>query len=107
MVRFLFYGKKGGGPLKIICSQPYITVKRTIEGNVQRIREKTEFLHLLEDKILSAIDQFPLESVHDVSFKQISSFTGFLYLHTNKGVYSYTVPDKPVQFMEEYHRLKK
>lgn len=92
--------------MKIIISQPYIKVLRSIENNKQLSIEKEEYLHLCEDKIITDSNVFYLKNVHDISYKILSNSTGFLYLHTNQGVFSFNVFTKAHDFIDTYRNLK-
>jgi hypothetical protein len=91
--------------MQIIFSQPYIEIYREIKCNQQYYIELHHHLHLYEDKIITASDQFSLKDVFDISYRSLSESYGFLYLHTNQGVLSYTVRTNPELFIEEYKKL--
>ncbi len=95
-----------GRKVKRIISHPYVRVERTIENSEQITKEYREHLHLYEDRIITREHVFLVNDVHDMSFRLFSSATGMLYLHTNQGVFPYTVPKDPAYFIEEYKKLK-
>jgi hypothetical protein len=92
--------------MEIISSQPYIKVSREIKYNEQHYIETQHLLYLYEDKIITASKQFPLKDVFDISYRSLSKSYGFLYLHTNQGVLSYTVRTNPRQFIKAYKKLR-
>lgn len=75
-------------------------------NNEQHLIEIEENLVLYKDKVISASDYFHLQDVLDMSFKSISGDSGFLYLHTNRGVFSFHTKTNPVEFIHFYHHLK-
>jgi hypothetical protein len=91
--------------MQIISSQPYIEISREIKWNRQHYIERKHHLHLYENKIITASEQFPIKDVFDISYRSLSESYGFLYLHTNKGVLSYTVRTNPHHFIGEYKKL--
>ncbi|WP_181350793.1 hypothetical protein [Thalassobacillus sp. CUG 92003] len=92
--------------MTLIYSQPFTTTSRVIQNNVQHYTEIEKYLNLYEDKITAPYNQFHLQDVFDVSYRPLSASYGFLYLHTNQGVFSYTVKTSPESFINEYKRLK-
>ncbi|MDZ5473777.1 hypothetical protein SM124_18830 [Bacillus sp. 31A1R] len=92
--------------MEIILSQPYIKVIRSIEDNQQKSIEVEDYLHLYADQIITDSNVFLLREVHDISYKIFSNSSGFLYLHTNKGVYSFIVYKEPYEFIDMFKELK-
>lgn len=90
--------------MKIIFPQPYIKMIRTIKWNQQYVTETQHFLDLYEDKIITASQQFSLKNVFDISYRSLSLNNGFLYLHTNQGLFSYNVKTNPSLFIDEYKK---
>jgi hypothetical protein len=93
--------------VRIIASHPFITVSRKIDWNQQQYIEQELFLHLFEDHILSPSEKFLLDEVWDMSYRNSSCEFGFLYLHTNRGVFSFQVKSEPSHFINLYRDLKK
>jgi len=85
--------------MKIIAKQPYIKVIREVSsiGKSEREEERTLYLH--EEKIVTAFHEFPLHEVFDLSYRKIGEKGGLLFIHTNHGVYSYTVTSSPEKFI--------
>lgn len=95
-----------GALMKIICSQVYIRVKREITSNQQHYIKTEEYLHLFEDRIHANNKHYLLKDIFDISFKSFSSNHGFLYLHTNQGVFSFLVQENPQPFIKWFKVLK-
>lgn len=92
--------------MNILAELPYIKVIREITWNQQNTIEETHQLLLLKDIILSNKDEFKFHEVHDISHRQMSEESGFLYLHTNKGVFSFYIKTDPKNFIDTYKELK-
>lgn len=90
----------------LLSSQTYVIVKRALENNQQYSFEKEEEICLYEDRIVSASDNFYLDDVLDMSYKVMTSPAGMLYLHTNRGLFSYIVKSEPQHFIDTYKQLK-
>lgn len=92
--------------MEIITSQAYVKVRREIDWVKQSYTEITEQINLYENKVVTAADQFLIQDVYDMSYKSLSSQYGFLYLHTKRGVFSFTVKNDPRMFITEYKKLR-
>ncbi|MCU9613399.1 hypothetical protein OEV98_07500 [Caldibacillus lycopersici] len=94
--------------MKIIASQPYWKVLREVDTMelVQKYIEQERHLLLYGDKIVTHHREFPLENVHDISFRAFGVGGGTLYLHTNTGLYSYQVKTSPENFINAYLSIK-
>lgn len=92
--------------MKLIASQSYITVTRSIKWNKQHFITKEQFLHLYKDKIVTTTDQFLIEEVLDISYRSSSTEFGFLYLHTVKGLFPFRINTQPYYFINLYKDLK-
>ncbi|MYL33565.1 hypothetical protein GLW05_08140 [Pontibacillus yanchengensis] len=90
----------------LIKSQPYKKMTRMIKDNQQQYFETEEWIELYDTVISTNTNQFKLEHVHDMSYKPLSDRYGFLYLHTNQGVFSYNVAVSPSDFIEAFKQLK-
>lgn len=91
---------------RAIAVQPYIIIERAITNQRQQITVHQHELYLFESKIVSRHREYSLYNVYDLSYKIISGDEGFLYLHTNQGVYSYMVKTDPSMFIEEFKLLR-
>jgi hypothetical protein len=92
--------------VKIIADIPYIKVVRMIEHNTQYHKEEVHYITLSKEKVITFDDSFLLHEVLDISYRFFSKEMGFLYLHTTKGMYSYTVRTNPQSFIDHYKRIK-
>lgn len=90
----------------MLISHPYIKVHRKISDNVQHLIETEGQLTLYTDCIKSESDYFALNDVLDISFKFLSEDSGFLYLHTTRGVFSFHTKAIPHEFIDTYQNLK-
>ncbi len=92
--------------MEILATQPYIKVTREIEFNQQCYREEEQELVLYENVVVSNSHTFSLPDIFDVSYKKLSEHDGFLYLHTNQGLFSFYTKKNPSSFIKEYKKLK-
>ena len=86
---------------EIISSISYTKINRTIEFNQQKSVKTEHRIMLYESKILTSSHQFKIENVFDISYRVLSEDSGFLYLHTNQGVFAFVVTSDPSSFMEK------
>ncbi|MBD1380554.1 hypothetical protein [Metabacillus arenae] len=93
--------------MKELASQTFVIVKRIVEWDRQIYKETEYSLLLFEDRVISHHHQFLLRDVFDMSFKPMSGKYGFLYLHTNQGVFAYQVLTHPQAFIDTFKSLKK
>lgn len=92
--------------MNLIHSQSYVTVSRKIDNNQQLYIRTLAHLHLYDDRIVTENQSFPLSNVFDISFKSFSSNNGFLYLHTNQGVFAYSVESNPGLLIQIFKNIK-
>lgn len=85
----------------MIYSLPYYEVIRKIDVNIQLVEEVERQLTLLEDRVTTVNDTFSLEIIYDVSFKHSKNTYKMLYLHTNRGVFSFVVKEYPGEFIQQ------
>ncbi|WP_242520525.1 MULTISPECIES: hypothetical protein [Halobacillus] len=90
------------GTIGVICAHPVIVKTRTIRNNQQLYEEREESLELYEDSVVCPDETFQLKDVHDVSYKEFSQGSGFLYLHTMKGVRTFLVKEHPRAWMDAF-----
>lgn len=85
----------------------YIEIERQIDFYYQMQQIEMQFeLQLSMEGITSARHQFELRHVYDISHKPFSFGGGFLYLHTNQGVFTYKIEDNPAPFIHAFKSLK-
>ncbi|GIO26611.1 hypothetical protein [Ornithinibacillus bavariensis] len=91
--------------MELLAEQEYVKIERKVDSLEQVDLEHWRYLRLYKSKITSEHREFPIQEVLDMSFREIGSKgVGLLYLHTIRGVYSYTVKSSPKQFIETYKR---
>ncbi|MFC6334412.1 hypothetical protein ACFP56_17425 [Paenibacillus septentrionalis] len=88
-----------------IAVQPYIMIERVVANLTQKTTIVQHELSLFETKITSSQHEFLLQNVYDMSYKIISGEEGFLYVHTNQGVYAFHVRTDPSTFILAYRSL--
>jgi len=84
---------------KYIARQPYFKVIRQLSSIEQKEIKDERNIYLYIDKIVTERREFPLKDVFDLSFRKIGTEGGILFIHTNHGVYSYTVTSSPLSFI--------
>lgn len=85
-----------------LAFQDYMWVEIAINGLEKQKYKQVETMYLYEDRIDTANDTFPIENVRDLSFRKIGDEGGLFYLHTNKGLYTYTVESSPEAFIRMF-----
>ena len=92
---------------QLLAEQAYIKVIREVDSITQTNTEQERTMYLYEDKIVTKYREFSIEHVIDLSYRFIGKQGGLLYLHTNKGVFSYTVKSSPEKFVKAFKDFKK
>lgn len=85
-----------------IASQPYIKIEREVTSIKQVDIEHERTLYLYPDRIVTKHREFPIEEVIDVSYRKFGQINGLIYIHTNSGLFSYTVKSSPNHFLKTY-----
>lgn len=88
--------------MRLIAEQPYIKVKREVSSIEQKEIEFRRTIYLYDEKVVTEHREFPIKDLLDMSYRLIGGTGGLLYLHTSKGVFSYTVKSSPEQFVKAY-----
>lgn len=88
----------------LLATQSYIKVERKVSSIEQHEIEHEREVTLYQDRVTTEHREFPIEEVHDMSYRQFGEKGGLLYIHTIRGVFSYTVKTSPEQFI---HTFKK
>ncbi|TQS74171.1 hypothetical protein DX933_12655 [Ornithinibacillus gellani] len=86
-----------------IASQPYVKVERKVTSIEQTDEEDKRCLYLYPDRVKSKHREFSIDAVTDISFRKVGDKGGMLYLHTNRGVFSYIVKESPADFIAVFH----
>ena len=92
---------------QIVSTITYSTVERIMGWYDQKTNRIDHHIHLYEETISTTKNTFKLEHVYDMTFKPFSNGSGFFYLHTSQGVFTFKVDSEPRDFMREYHKLRK
>ncbi|ADU29669.1 hypothetical protein [Evansella cellulosilytica] len=90
-----------------IASLPYVTKVRVINSIEQKVIEKQFNIVLYKNKVVTEEKEFLLNHVFDITFHERKGELGFLYLHTNQGVFSFQVKVDPSAFIETYKNISK
>ncbi|GGM20021.1 hypothetical protein GCM10011351_02320 [Paraliobacillus quinghaiensis] len=88
-----------------ITQHPYVMIERKIINNQQVIHETVHDLYLYSTYIISTENHISINSVHDISYRALSSDFYFLYLHTNKGVLTFQTKINPESFIVAFRKL--
>lgn len=88
--------------MRLIAEQPYIKIKREVSSIEQKEIELKRTIYLYDEKVVTEHREFPIKDLMDMSYRLIGGTGGLLYLHTSKGVFSYTVKSSPEQFVKAY-----
>lgn len=88
-----------------LASHPYYKVQREVRKLEQENVEYEREIELYEDRVETKYRSFPIETVMDMSYREMPGDEGILYLHTTRGVYSYMVKKVPEQFLKAYREL--
>ncbi len=93
--------------MSLVYKQPFIKVLREIDGIEQKYIEKNYHLYLYETKLVTPFQTFQLKAILDVSYRKTKTNSlGTLYLHTNQGVFPYTVRTDPEEFIDHIKKLQ-
>lgn len=89
-----------------IAVQTYYKILREVTAIEQRTVEQERTMYLYEDRIVTSYREFPITQVFDLSYRKMGGGReGFLYLHTQHGVYAYTVKEDPTVFIKAFKNL--
>lgn len=92
--------------MKALATLPYYKVEREINSIQQKNVEYERTLYLYEDKLITKHREFPLETVFDMSYRELKSGEeGTLFVHTSQGVFTYIVKSDPAEFIESFKEL--
>ncbi|GGG58269.1 hypothetical protein [Paenibacillus radicis (ex Gao et al. 2016)] len=82
-----------------LAVQPYYKIQREISHAEQKTVMEERQMYLYKDRIETKYRMFQIEEIFDLSYKRIGGNQGFLYLHTQQGVFSYMVFENPQTFI--------
>lgn len=92
--------------MRLLAEQSYIKIQRELTSIQQRDIEEERTLFLYDNKVVTKHREFPIENVIDISYRKFGRDTGLLYIHTNTGVFTYTVKTSTKEFIAAFHTLK-
>lgn len=88
--------------MTLIAKQAYYKIIREVSSLRQKdIKEERE-IKLYRDKVVTRYRKFPIQDVHDMSYRSFGARGGLLYLHTIRGVFSYHVDSSPEAFIRSF-----
>jgi len=89
--------------MNLLAEQPYIKVERQVTSINQTEIEHVRKMYLYDEKIVTRHREFLIEEVMDMSYRPIGGSGGLLYIHTIRGVFSYTVKTSPEPFIQIFN----
>lgn len=92
--------------MSYLVAQPYIKVLREVTSIEQKDVEHERTLYLYSDKIVTAYREFPIDKVIDMSYRKFGPDSGLLYVHTNSGLFTYTVRTSTDKLIDTFKRIK-
>lgn len=92
---------------KLLAKQAYYKIIREVDSISQMHTEQERTMYLYEDRIVTKYRKFHIDHVIDLSHRFIGKTGGLLYLHTNKGVFSYPVKSSPEKFVKAFKDFKR
>lgn len=92
-------------PEDVLATIQYTIVERFIQDFKQCTKEARYSLSLSKMEITSNAHRFSLDHLYDLSYKPFTNGQGFLYLHTNQGVFSFVVSSNPETFIRAYQMI--
>lgn len=93
--------------MSIISMIPYTYIERKVKRTQKVTIQHSKDICLYADSIQTEKNCFHVNSVFDISYKCVSKESGFLYLHTNQGMFAYTIHTDPADFIAAYKEIKK
>lgn len=93
--------------MEILAVQPYYKILRKLSSTGQQEIKEKRNITLYANHIGTKHHRFSLDEVQDISFRQVGSKGGLLYLHTLQGMFSYPVETSPGNFMEIVKKVLK
>lgn len=90
--------------MHVIAVQPYIKMERQVSSIKQQDVEHERVVTLYSDRVKTEHREFEIDEVHDMSYRTFGDEGGLLYIHTIRGVFSYTVKSSPEQFINAFKK---
>lgn len=92
---------------RLLIEMPYIKYIRSIDSATQKNTEEIRMLYLYEDRLVTKHREFAIDSIHDLSYRSLGKNGGLLYIHTDKGVFSYILKSSPENLIQIFKDLKR
>lgn len=98
------YTNKGAGgvDMHLLAEQQYFKVQREVTSIGQEDIEYERTLYLYNDRIVTHRREFAIQDVIDISYRQFGQEAGLLYIHTESGLFTYTVKTSARTFIEAF-----
>ncbi len=90
----------------VLSTLTYIVVERKVHWYDQRSHQSIHSIDLFNNMLTTTKDSFQLEHIHDISYRPFTNGNGLFYLHTNQGVFTYTINADPTEFIDIYRNIK-
>lgn len=90
----------------LLAEQQYIKVQREVTSTGQKDVEHERTLYLYCDKIITHHREFSIRDVIDISYRKFGQETGLLYIHTEGGLFTYTVKTSTKEFIKAFRNQK-
>lgn len=88
--------------MKQIAVQPYYKIERELNSTGQHYLTDEREMVLYEDRLITHRREFSLKDIFDMSYRRLGAGEGLFYLHTSKGVFSYTIRQDPSRFIHAF-----
>jgi hypothetical protein len=93
--------------MSIISVIPYTYIERKMKRTQKVTIQHSKDICLYANSIQTENDYFHINNIFDISYKGVSKEIGFLYLHTNQGMFAYIIHTDPSAFIAAYKDIKK
>lgn len=88
--------------MELLAVQPYVKFnKRIIDAEIVYEEEERK-IYLYHDRLITRYREFSTRDISDLSYRKLGDKGGLLYVHTTRGIFSYTVPTSPLSFIETF-----
>ncbi len=88
--------------MRLLAVQSYVKVQRQIIDAQIVYKEEDRQIYLYDDRLVTKHREFPTRDISDLSFRKMGDEGGLLYVHTSRGIFSYTVPSSPESFIKAF-----
>lgn len=88
--------------MDVIAKQPYIKMERVVSRIDQKNIKHERTIYLYPDRIKTRHREFAIDEVIKLSEKRIGTKGGLLYIHTTRGLFSYTIQTTAKPFIDAF-----